>query len=90
MANASDLHKGARVSWNTSQGRTQGIVVRKAIRRFTIDDFEIAATKDDPRWVVKAKRPANVRAQGRRPAACSSRTSFRSASGPYWRQRFRC
>lgn len=55
MANASDLHKGARVSWNTSQGRTQG-VVRKAIRRFTIDDFEIAATKDDPRWVVKSEK----------------------------------
>lgn len=56
MASASDLHKGARVSWNTSQGRTQGVVVRKAIRRFKIDDFEIAATKDDSRWVVKSER----------------------------------
>ena len=36
--------------------RTQGVVVRKAIRRFTIDDFEIAATKDDPRWVVKSEK----------------------------------
>lgn len=56
MANASDLHKGARVSWNTSQGRTQGVVVRKAIRRLKIDDFEIAATKDDPRWLVKSEK----------------------------------
>lgn len=56
MARAADLHIGARVSWNTSQGRTQGVVVRKAIRRFKIDDFEIAASKDDPRWVVKSEK----------------------------------
>ena len=69
MANASDLHKGARVSWNTSQGRTQGVVVRKAIRRFKIDDFEIAATKDDRRWLVKSEKNRETRgAQGKRPA----------------------
>lgn len=56
MAEPSELHKGARVSWNTSQGRTQGVVVRKAVRRFKIDDFEIAASRDDPRWVVKSEK----------------------------------
>lgn len=56
MAHASDLHKGVRVSWNTSQGRTQGVVVRKAVRRFKIDAFEIHATKDDPRWVVQSEK----------------------------------
>ena len=42
-------------SWNTSQGRTRGVVVRKAVRRFKIDAFEIRATKDDPRWVVQSE-----------------------------------
>lgn len=56
MARDSDLHKGARVSWNTSQGRTQGVVVRKAVRDFKIEDFKITASKGDPRWVVKSEK----------------------------------
>lgn len=52
MADA--LKKGDRVSWSTSQGRTQGVVVRKAVRRFKIEDFQIDASADDPRYVVKS------------------------------------
>lgn len=62
MARPAELHKGARVSWNTSQGRTHGVVVRKATRRFKIDDFEIAATAADPRWVVKSDKSGDLAA----------------------------
>ena len=54
MAEKKTFAKGDRVSWMTSQGRTRGVVVRKAVRRFTIKDFAIAASPDDPRYVVKS------------------------------------
>ncbi len=64
MANAADLHKGVPVSWNTIQGRTQDVVVRKIMRRFKIDDFEIAPTKDDPRRLVKSEKTGSTKRAG--------------------------
>ena len=54
MAEKTTFAKGDKVSWMTSQGRTRGTVVRKAVRRFKIKDFEIAASAADPRYVVKS------------------------------------
>ena len=62
MAQATDLRKGVRVSWNTSQGRIHGVVVRKAMRRLKIEDFEIAATPQRPRFVVKSDKSGKLAA----------------------------
>lgn len=50
------LQAGDRVSWETSQGRTTGKVVRKLTRRTKVHDFEVHATKDDPRWLVESEK----------------------------------
>ena len=54
MALASELKAGVRVSWNTAQGRTRGVVVRKATSPQKIKSFQVHATRTDPRVVVKS------------------------------------
>jgi len=54
MAEASQLRAGTRVSWNTSQGRTRGVVVRKAVKSLKIKSFMVEASRDDPKFVVKS------------------------------------
>lgn len=50
---AKDIELGARVSWNTPEGRAEGVVVRKAVYPLSIGETEIKASADDPRYVVK-------------------------------------
>lgn len=54
MAEATDLRAGTRVSWNTSQGRTRGVVVRKATKDMKIKSFAVRASRDDPKYVVRS------------------------------------
>lgn len=44
--------KGDKVRWKTSQGVTHGEVKRKLRSRTQVGGQEIAATKDDPRYLV--------------------------------------
>jgi len=56
MSAEKDLHAGDRVSWDTSQGRTQGEVVRKLTRRTHIEGHEVAASQDDPQYLVRSDK----------------------------------
>ena len=51
-----DFAKGDRVSWNTSQGRTQGHVVEKRVRDFEFADQQFTASGDDPAYIVESEK----------------------------------
>lgn len=51
-----DLSKGDRVSWDTSQGRTQGEVVEKKTKDFPHDGQKFTASDDDPAYIVKSEK----------------------------------
>lgn len=56
------LKKGDKVSWNTSLGRTHGRIVRKQTSELHIKDHEVAATKDDPQYVVESDKTGELAA----------------------------
>jgi hypothetical protein len=56
------LKKGDKVSWNTSQGRTHGSVVRKQTSAMHIKDHKVAATKDDPQYIVESDKTGELAA----------------------------
>jgi hypothetical protein len=48
--------KGDKVAWNTSQGRTEGKVVRKQTSDTKIRDHTVRASPDDPQYIVESDR----------------------------------
>ncbi len=50
------LKPGTKVSWNTSQGRTTGKVVKKQTRATKIKTHKVAASKDNPEYIVKSDK----------------------------------
>lgn len=50
------LSKGDKVSWNTSQGPTQGKTVEKKTSEFTFDGQKFKASSDEPYWVVESDK----------------------------------
>jgi len=59
------LKPGDRVAWTTSQGRTEGRVVKKQTRPTHIKRHKVAATKANPEYIVESaksgKRAAHKR-----------------------------
>lgn len=53
MANIS---VGDRVSWNTSQGRTRGVVKEERVKDFTFDDQKFTASEDEPTFIVESEK----------------------------------
>jgi hypothetical protein len=51
-----DLGKGDRVSWNTSQGRTQGKVVERKTKDFEFADQHFTASTDEPAYIVESDK----------------------------------
>lgn len=51
-----ELKKGDKVAWDTSQGETQGEVVRKQTSRTKIKGHVVAASKDNPEYIVKSDK----------------------------------
>lgn len=51
-----DLSKGDRVSWDTSQGRTQGEVVERKTTDFQHDGQKFTASDDEPAFIVKSEK----------------------------------
>jgi hypothetical protein len=51
-----DFKKGDRVSWNTSQGRTHGKVVKKLTSDTKIDDHPVRASTDEPQYLVESEK----------------------------------
>ena len=64
------LRKGDRVSWETSQGRTTGKVVRKAVSPTQIKGHKVAASADNPEYVVKSAKSGDLAAH--RPEALTN------------------
>jgi hypothetical protein len=56
LAKITELHDGAHVSWNTSQGRTTGQILRKAVCRLYIHNYKVNASPDDPRFIVRSDK----------------------------------
>jgi hypothetical protein len=53
---AEEFSAGDRVSWNTPQGRTKGRVKRKLTSRTWIGDHEIAASTEEPQYLVESEK----------------------------------
>jgi plastocyanin len=51
-----DLKAGDKVSWNTSQGETHGTVVKKQTTPTEIKGHHVAASKDNPEYIVKSDK----------------------------------
>ena len=50
---ADDLHKGDKVSWKSHGGTAHGKVVKKQTTETEIKGHKVAASKDDPQYIVK-------------------------------------
>lgn len=50
------LKPGDKVSWNTSQGETLGTVVNKQTTPTKIKTHKVAASKDNPEYIVKSDK----------------------------------
>lgn len=53
---AQEFKKGDRVSWNFGRGQAVGTVQRKLTSRTKIGNQKVAASEDDPRYVVKSEK----------------------------------
>ncbi|MFB9286019.1 DUF2945 domain-containing protein [Pseudoclavibacter helvolus] len=47
---------GDRVSWNTSQGRTQGKIVEKKTKDFQFDGQKFTASADEPSYLIESEK----------------------------------
>lgn len=52
----SGLSVGDRVSWGTSQGRTQGVIEERRVRDFTFADQKFTASDDEPAFIVSSEK----------------------------------
>jgi len=52
------------VTWETSQGKTRGKVVKKKTTPTNFKDHEVKALKSNPEYIVRAKNPASARPIG--------------------------
>jgi hypothetical protein len=64
---ADQLKRGDRVEWKFGRGKAVGVVKRKLTSRTTVGSQTVAATPDDPRYLVETERTRKQAAK--RPAA---------------------
>ncbi|MEH2247102.1 DUF2945 domain-containing protein [Nostoc sp.] len=53
---AEQFKKGDRVEWKTSQGKTTGKVVKKLTSPTDIKEHHIAASEDNPQYLVESDK----------------------------------
>lgn len=53
---AENLDRGDRVEWNTPQGKTTGKVKKKLTGPSKVKGHEVAASKDDPQYLVESEK----------------------------------
>ena len=51
-----NLKKGDKVEWDTSQGKTEGKVEKKLTEPTDIKKHHVAASKDNPEYLVKSDK----------------------------------
>ena len=57
---ADEFHAGQRVSWQSSGGTSHGKVVRKLTSRMKIKGHEVAASEDEPQYLVETDEDAQA------------------------------
>lgn len=57
-----ELHKGDRVSWNSSGGRSTGKVVKEQTSPTHIKGHKVAASPDNPEFIVKSEKSGKTAA----------------------------
>jgi hypothetical protein len=57
-----ELKKGDKVEWDTSQGATHGTVVKKQTSETHIKSHKVAASKDNPQFIVKSDKSGKLAA----------------------------
>lgn len=67
------FRKGDKVRWNTSQGTTEGTVEKKLTAPCDIKGHHVAASSDDPQYLVTSDRSGHPAAH--KPDALSKRRS---------------
>jgi uncharacterized protein YijF (DUF1287 family) len=55
-ANAKNLRPGDKVSWNTSQGKTTGVVKKKLTRETRVKTHRVSASKENPEYLVQSEK----------------------------------
>ncbi|PVE96000.1 DUF2945 domain-containing protein [Microbacterium sp. TPD7012] len=50
------LGRGDRVSWNTSQGRTRGVVEERRVEDFELDGQRFTASAGEPAFIVTSEK----------------------------------
>lgn len=53
---AKRLKKGDKVAWDTSQGETRGEVVKKQTSETHIKSHKVAASKENPQYIVESEQ----------------------------------
>jgi len=48
--------KGDKVTWNTSQGETEGKIVEKKTKDFQFDGQHFTASSDEPAYIVESSK----------------------------------
>ena len=56
MAESQTFKQGDEVSWNTSQGKTHGKVVKKLTSDTHVKGTKITASESDPRYLVESEK----------------------------------
>ena len=51
-----ELKPGDKVAWNTAQGETEGVVVRKQTSETEIKGHKVAASEEEPQYIVKSDK----------------------------------
>ena len=59
---AQSLKSGDKVKWNTSQGETRGEIVKKQTTPTKIKGHTVAASKDNPEYIVKSDKSGKIAA----------------------------
>lgn len=68
---AKELKKGDAVEWHSSQGTIAGAVEKKLTAPIEIEGHHVAASRDDPQYLVKSDRTGAEAAH--KPAALKKR-----------------
>ncbi|TPW26509.1 hypervirulence associated TUDOR domain-containing protein [Pararhizobium mangrovi] len=59
MAKKQEFTQGDKVSWDTSQGKTHGKVVKMITEDTEIKSNTIKASKDNPKYIVESEKTGN-------------------------------
>ena len=51
-----EFQQGDEVEWNTPQGKTRGTVKKKLTERTEVGGQTVAASEDDPRYLVESEQ----------------------------------